>query len=40
MGRWELSASDKGFVGRVSELAAIGACVDAVSGGVGRVVWV
>jgi DNA-binding CsgD family transcriptional regulator len=40
MGRWELSASDKGFVGRVSELAAIGACVDAVSGGAGRVVWV
>jgi ATP/maltotriose-dependent transcriptional regulator MalT len=40
MGRWELSAGDEGFVGRVSELAAIGACVDAVSGGAGRVVWV
>ena len=40
MRRWELSASDKWFVGRVTELAAIGACVDAVSGGAGRVVWV
>ena len=36
----ELPASDKWFVGRVSELAAIRACVDAVSGGAGRVVWV
>ena len=37
-GSWP--ASGKWFVGRVSELAAIGACVDAVSGGAGRVVWV
>lgn len=36
----EPSASDRWFVGRVSELAAIGTCVDAVSGGAGRVVWV
>ena len=36
----ERSAGGKWFVGRVSELAAIGACVDAVSGGAGRVVWV
>ena len=36
----ERSAGDKSFVGRVSELAAIGTCVDAVSGGAGRVVWV
>jgi pimeloyl-ACP methyl ester carboxylesterase len=36
----ELSASDKWFVGRVSELAAIRTCVDAVSGGAGRMVWV
>ena len=40
MGRGELPASSTWFVGRVSELAAIGACVDAVSGGAGRVVWV
>ena len=40
MRRGELPASGKWFVGRVSELAAIGACVDAVSGGAGRVVWV
>ena len=40
MRRWELPASDEWFVGRVAELAAIGACVDAVSGGAGRVVWV
>jgi len=38
--RWESSASDKWFVGRAAELAAIGACIDAVSGGAGRVVWV
>jgi predicted ATPase len=36
----ERAAGDKSFVGRVSELAAIGTCVDAVSGGAGRVVWV
>src|SRR5579875_2543236 len=36
----ELPASGEWFVGRVSELAAIGACVDAVSGGAGRIVWV
>ncbi|MGC1753316.1 MAG: AAA family ATPase, partial [Trebonia sp.] len=40
MRRWELPASDEWFVGRVAELAAIGACVDAVSGAAGRVVWV
>ena len=40
MRRGELPVSGKWFVGRVSELAAIGACVDAVSGGAGRVVWV
>jgi DNA-binding CsgD family transcriptional regulator/tetratricopeptide (TPR) repeat protein len=40
MRRRELPASGKWFVGRVGELAAIGACVDAVSGGSGRVVWV
>ena len=40
MRRWELPASDEWFAGRVAELAAIGACVDAVSGGAGRVVWV
>jgi ATP/maltotriose-dependent transcriptional regulator MalT len=40
MRRGELPASEKWFVGRVSELAAIGACVHAVSGGAGRVVWV
>jgi DNA-binding CsgD family transcriptional regulator len=40
MRRGELPASGKWFVGRVGELAAIGACVDAVSGGSGRVVWV
>ena len=40
MRRGELPASGKSFVGRVSELAAIGACVDAASGGAGRVVWV
>jgi DNA-binding CsgD family transcriptional regulator len=40
MRRGELPASDKWFVGRVSELATIGACVDAVSGGAGQVVWV
>jgi DNA-binding CsgD family transcriptional regulator len=40
MRRGELPASDKWFVGRASELAAIGTCVDAVSGGAGRVVWV
>ena len=40
MGRWELSAGDKWFVGRIGELAAIGARIDAVSGGAGRVVWV
>ncbi len=40
MRRGELPASGKWFVGRVSELAAVGACVDAVSGGAGRVVWV
>ena len=33
-------ASGKSFVGRVGELAAVGACVDAVSGGAGRMVWV
>jgi DNA-binding CsgD family transcriptional regulator len=38
--RWELPASDEWFVGRAAELTAIGACVDAVSGGAGRVVWV
>ena len=36
----DLSAGGNWFVGRVSELAAIGACVDAVSGGAGRVVWI
>ncbi len=36
----ELPASGTWFVGRVSELAAIGACVDAVSGGAGRLAWV
>ena len=36
----ELPASGKWFVGRAGELAAVGACVDAVSGGAGRVVWV
>jgi tetratricopeptide (TPR) repeat protein len=36
----ELSANGKWFVGRASELAAIGACVDAVSGGAGRLAWV
>src|ERR1700727_2733781 len=40
MRRGERPASGKWFVGRVSELAAIGACVDAVSGGAGRGVWV
>src|SRR5580704_13686666 len=40
MRRGELPASGKWFVGRVGELAAIGACVDAVSGGAGRLVWV
>ena len=40
MRRGELPASGTWFVGRGSELAAIGACVDAVSGGAGRVVWV
>jgi DNA-binding CsgD family transcriptional regulator len=40
MRRGELAAGDKWFVGRVSELAAIGACADAVSGGAGQVVWV
>src|SRR5271154_3211401 len=40
MRRGELPASGTWLVGRVSELAAIGACVDAVSGGAGRVVWV
>ena len=40
MRRGDLSPSDMWFVGRVSELAAIGACVDAVSAGAGRVVWV
>jgi len=35
-----LPAGREWFVGRVSELAAIGVCVDAVSGGAGRVVWV
>ena len=36
----ERPAGNERFVGRVSELAAIGTCVDAVSGGAGRVVWV
>ena len=36
----ELPANGKWFVGRAGELAAIGACVDAVSGGAGRMVWV
>jgi ATP/maltotriose-dependent transcriptional regulator MalT len=36
----ELPASGKWFVGRAGELAAVGACVDAVSGGAGRVVWI
>jgi AAA ATPase-like protein len=40
MRRGELPASYKWFVGRGSELAAIRACVDAVLGGAGRVVWV
>jgi DNA-binding CsgD family transcriptional regulator/tetratricopeptide (TPR) repeat protein len=46
MPRWELPTSDEWFVGRVSELAAIRACVDAVSAGpggpgqAGRAVWV
>jgi DNA-binding CsgD family transcriptional regulator len=40
MRRGELPAGAKWFVGRVSELAAIGACAGAVSGGAGRVVWV
>src|SRR5271154_1837308 len=36
----ERPANGKWFVGRASELAAIGACVDAVSGGAGRLAWV
>ena len=40
MRRGELPASGKWFVGRVGELAAIGACVDAVSGGAGQLVSV
>ncbi|MGB6576727.1 MAG: AAA family ATPase, partial [Streptosporangiaceae bacterium] len=36
----EPPASGEWFVGRAGELAAVGACVDAVSGGAGRVVWV
>ena len=40
MRRGGSAASGKWFVGRVRELAAIGACVDAVSAGAGRVVWV
>lgn len=40
MPRGEPPAGDNWFVGRVRESAAIGACVDAVSGGTGRVVWV
>jgi DNA-binding CsgD family transcriptional regulator/tetratricopeptide (TPR) repeat protein len=40
MRSWEWPASDEWFVGRVSEVAAIGAYADAVSGGAGRVVWV
>ena len=36
----ELPANGKWFVGRAGELAAIGACVDAVSGGAARMVWV
>ena len=40
MGRGEAPASDRWFVGRVSEVAAIGACVEAVRAGPGRVVWV
>src|SRR5271170_2691980 len=40
MRRQELPASGNWFVGRAGELAAIGACVDAVSGGAGQVVWV
>jgi len=36
----ELPVSGGWFVGRVSELAAIRACVDAVLGGAGRVVWI
>jgi ATP/maltotriose-dependent transcriptional regulator MalT len=40
MRRGELPASGRWFVGRAGELAAIGACVDAVSGGAGQVVWV
>jgi DNA-binding CsgD family transcriptional regulator len=40
MRRGELPASSQWFVGRASELAAIRACTDAVSGGAGRVVWI
>jgi DNA-binding CsgD family transcriptional regulator len=40
MRSWEWPASDEWFVGRVSEVTAIGAYADAVSGGAGRVVWV
>src|SRR6478672_5972083 len=40
MRSWEWPAGNEWFVGRVSEVAAIGAYVDAVSGGAGRVVWV
>ena len=40
MRSWEWPASNEWFVGRVSEVAAIGAYVDAVSRGAGRVVWV
>jgi DNA-binding CsgD family transcriptional regulator/tetratricopeptide (TPR) repeat protein len=40
MRRGGSAASGKWFVGRVRELAAIGACVDAVSAGAGRMVWV
>ena len=40
MRRGELPAGAGWFVGRASELAAIGGCVDAVSAGAGRVAWV
>jgi Bacterial regulatory proteins, luxR family len=36
MRRWEPPAGDKLFVGRVGVLAAIGVCVDAVTGGAGH----
>jgi DNA-binding CsgD family transcriptional regulator len=36
----DLSSGGNWFVGRGSELSAIRACVDAVSGGAGRVAWV